>query len=457
MPELPDMVPNNSWKQSSWKDTPREFILKYLPYLPWIAISIAIALGIAWVKLRYSVEYFSASGTMLLRSEKSSNDKLEELLQNKQSVNIKNEIEVLRSSILARRVVKALGLQTQYYNIGNVKSFMLYKNNPFVLDIVQQADSSNAFGFSIIVKDDSRFTLKGSTKDILFGETFGFDGNKMRLLLTGITNPAAGDSKEYSLFWMPVDNAIGTVNGSLAVNQVGTNTTILAINHVSQSSLMSADIINQLMVEYNASNIEEKNQTSANTLHFIDERLDTISRELKGIEGRSQQFAEKHKIVDVEGQAKIYSEKLSDIESQWIQQQVRVRIIEDLMHYLSDPDKANKVVYNVLDVEEPTLAPLIASYNQLQIERLTKLQSMPVGNDIIKKLDISIDKLRTDIMESLRNVRRSYDVILNSLASQNKSTEGQLLAIPGMTYQAASIQRQQKILEELYKIGRAHV
>ena len=98
----------SKWKEKSWTATPRDFIAKYIRFLPWIVISIAIALSIAWVKLRYSIPYYSAVGTMLVRSESrgAANDKLEDLLQNKQSLNIRNEVEVLKSSILTLRVVK---------------------------------------------------------------------------------------------------------------------------------------------------------------------------------------------------------------------------------------------------------------------------------------------------------------------------------------------------------------
>ena len=54
-------------------------------------------------------------------------------------------------------------------------------------------------------------------------------------------------------------------------------------------------------------------------------------------------------------------------------------------------------------------------------------------------------------MESLRNVRRSYDVILNSLASQNKSTEGQLLVSYSRNDRQLRLYTLLKILEELYK------
>src|SRR5438067_1321437 len=160
-------VKQSNWKANSWATTPKDFILKYIRYLPWVVLSVAIALCIAWVKLRYSIPYYSAHGSMLIRAEtrSTSNDKLDELLQSKQSMNIRNEVEVLKSTELASRVVKALGLGTQYLNIGKVKYYVLYNNSPFRLELKNESDTLQPFSIPLTVKDAVHFTIKGVKRD----------------------------------------------------------------------------------------------------------------------------------------------------------------------------------------------------------------------------------------------------------------------------------------------------
>lgn len=433
--------------------SPREYILRYVRYLPLIIISVALALGIAWIKLRYSVPYYKAQGAMLLRESKttSGDDKLEDLLQNRQGVNIRNEIEVMQSSLLAKRVVKALNLQVQYYNLGKVRNSLLYKNSPFSLDILRWKDSSKPFSFSIVIKDANRFSFVNENRTYLFGETFVFEGNQMRLLLTGSSDPNAYDSKEFSVSWMPADYAIGLVNGQLNVAIVNNNTSILNLTLLSEHPQMAADIIDQLMKEYNKSNIEEKNQTAVNTLQFIDESLDTIKAELSGIERTIQQFSERNKAMSLDIQAQTYLENLAAGDNKIVEQQVRLRVVNYMIHYLDRSENSYKLVPNVLDVAEPTLLPLINNYNQLQLERQTKLQTMPPGNQIIKNIEINVEKLRQDIVENLNNVKKSYEITLTGAQEKSKKMEGELLSLPGKGKQLAEISRQQKILEDLYK------
>lgn len=445
---------HSQWKERSWVATPREFIGKYIRFLPWIILAVSIALVFAWVKLRYTMPQYSASGNMLVRSESrgNGNDKLEELLQNKQMVNIRNEVEVLKSSILALRVVKALGLRTQYLNIGKVKNTVLYNDSPFRLQIEGNTDSLAAFTLPITAKDDSRFIINhDNKKEYLYGETFTYAGARMRLLLSGKGSPSQAESKEYSINWTQAENAVGLVTGSLNVSIVGGNTTILGISILSGNPEMASDIINQLMKEYNAANVEEKNQTSVNTLAFIDERLDTIRAELSGVERAVQRFSETNKAINLESQTESYIENLSESGNEIIQQQVKLNIVEYLINYLSTESNKNKLVPSVLNVEEPTLPPLISSFNQMQLERQTKLQTVPATNQIIVTLDQNIEKLRQDIIESLNNVKRGYQIALSSMENKSRQTESQLLSLPGKGKQLAEISRQQKILEELYK------
>src|SRR6266700_1431984 len=87
-------------KDTSWKLGPREFVLKYLRYLPWIVICASLALVAAFVKIRWTNPIFKASSSMLISSEHaggSQSDRFDALFMNQGSDNLNNEIDILRS------------------------------------------------------------------------------------------------------------------------------------------------------------------------------------------------------------------------------------------------------------------------------------------------------------------------------------------------------------------------
>ena len=79
----------------SWTVGPREFIFKYIKYLPWLLASIAIALGLAYLKIRYMPRIYHVQSSMLIKSDRpgsGQNDRFSEMFMNPGVSNLSNEI-----------------------------------------------------------------------------------------------------------------------------------------------------------------------------------------------------------------------------------------------------------------------------------------------------------------------------------------------------------------------------
>jgi len=107
----------------------RDLFYKYVRFLPLFLLSVAFALFIAYIYLRYATPIYNAGGTMLIKSDQKNgagNDKFEDVFVNSRNSNIQSEIEVLKSKPLMERVVKKLNLQFNYYVIGKIKTINIY-------------------------------------------------------------------------------------------------------------------------------------------------------------------------------------------------------------------------------------------------------------------------------------------------------------------------------------------
>src|SRR5258707_14948380 len=98
----------NTAKSELWSLSFRDLFYKYVRFLPLFLISVAFALFIAFVYLRYATSIYNAAGTLLIKSEQQGggrNDKFEDVFVNSRTSNIQSEIEVLKSRPLMERVV----------------------------------------------------------------------------------------------------------------------------------------------------------------------------------------------------------------------------------------------------------------------------------------------------------------------------------------------------------------
>src|ERR1700676_4767118 len=100
MPETSNGLPHpeSSSTELSWKLGPRDFILKNLKYIPWIIICGAIAIVLAYLKIRYSNPIYLVQSSMLINNTGpggGKGDRFDALMMTPGTENLTNEIQIL--------------------------------------------------------------------------------------------------------------------------------------------------------------------------------------------------------------------------------------------------------------------------------------------------------------------------------------------------------------------------
>ncbi|MDH7463650.1 polysaccharide biosynthesis tyrosine autokinase [Chitinophagaceae bacterium 26-R-25] len=434
----------------------KDFILKYLKYLPWILLCGIIGLVIAYTKLRYTVPLYSARSSMLIQNNQlgggsaSSDSKLGALFMNPSGgMNLNNEMLILQSKPMLKRVVQNLNLQTQYYSVGNVKSSLLYRNNPIELVPLDTAYANTTFALDIQVVDRNSFTINNDPKKHAFGQPFAFGSFNYKLLKTGDLNQAGSEVPRFLITHNSLSSVADGFKGALGVAHAE-GTDVLNLAATTENKDLCADILTNIMAVYDSMNIEDRNRIAQITLQFIDNRLDTIKKELSGVEKNLQDFMEKNSLYDVDAQASNYLERYDEYFKQQTESNVKLSIINWLANYLSNKSNYDKLVPTTLGIEEPALADYILSYNKLQLEREASLRSVPEGNPIIQKMDVSLDKMRRDMIEVLNNIRSSYSLTSKNLQTNTQNAQSELQSMPNKTRQLLEIKRKQQIMQDLF-------
>ena len=116
----------NSEESKNQKLTAKEVMLKYVAYFPLFVLSLSLFLVAAFLYLRYAVPVYTVNTTLLIKDDQgrggSGSDELESMIFLKKSINLDNEIEILRSQTLVRRVVDSLDFNYSYENNDHLKS-----------------------------------------------------------------------------------------------------------------------------------------------------------------------------------------------------------------------------------------------------------------------------------------------------------------------------------------------
>lgn len=441
-------------EEKKFRLSPKELVFKYIIYLPFIVAFVGISLFCAYIYLRYQIPYYNSSISLLIKDERGSRgsggtEALDEIVLFKSRTNLANEIEVLKSATLMENVVKELGLNTQYWIEGNLKRSEFYNNRFFLYEGLSKIDSSRSFTVVLKFNDKQHFMVEGldnqwyAAGQVIHGHHGDF---KIHLL-----HPEAVNTQnKYSVQWQPPFSAAAGYAGGLGIRQLNNHASILKIDLVTEIPQKGIDILNGLVRAYNQSVVANKNKVIESTVKFIDDRLVLLSAELGKVEQGLQDFRQKNEIIDIETQGQSQFALLNENEEKLSELEVRIRVIDMIDEYVRNPQKKYSLVPSSLGIDDPTLQTMVASYNQLQLEREQKIQVMPAANPTVKAMEAQLENVRLSILESLHNIRKPAFSQRKLLLNEQEQLRFQVRSVPHKERELLEIARQQGIKEKLY-------
>lgn len=456
--ENPILTNNTGEKRPArtWKLSPKDFLFKYLRFLPWVIVSVAFFICLAYIKNRYAIHIYRVQSSLLIKNERqngnSKDERFEELFMSQSSANLSNEIEILKSTPVLARVAGDLHLQTVYHNKGSVKSSLLYPSSPITIDLMQLGDSSRNFGYQVTVLDSRRYLLNESKTPLFFGQILERGGYRFRMLWDSTVNVHSFGTPVFNIDWHPKISAAQSLVSSLKVIQTNDQATILTLSFESENGTLCQDVLNTLMAVYDTLMVEDKNRIADNTLRFINARLFELSDTLKGVQGGLESFMIRNQAFDMENQSKTYLEKIGDAGQLQSEMEVKLSVVDYLLKYIADKKNIYELVPTNLGIEDAALLQLIGEYNRMQLERAANLKTTPATNPLIANIENTLEKVRTNIYTALTNVRQAYSIADLNINKKNQDLQDRITSLPGKSMQLLNIGRKQKILEDLYSL-----
>lgn len=433
------------------KFTPKEFLFKYLVYLPFFIASIVISVAFAYLYLRYQIPYYNSFISILIKDDKNAQpaDALNEIVLFKPKTNLANEIEILKSVTLMSKVVSAINLNTQCWIEGKLKRSEVYGNAPFTLEIVSAEDTNASYTLILQFNKKGYFQVQG-LPDQWHQANELIHGNRRDFKITNINVTALNTEYKYIIRRVSSMEMAAGVAAQLGIRQLNRDATILSINIVTENRQKGLDILNELVKAYNNNIVENKNRVIENTVKFIDGRLILVTSELDKADQSVQNFRQKNEIIDLDKQGNAQSDELKTLTEKLDEQEVRLQVIDMITQYIGSPGKKYSLVPSSLGIDDPTLLTLVTNYNELQIEHAEKLKVMPAANPVMQVLENSIEKVRISLVENLSNIQRATKSIRNSLLTNYNNLRNEIRKVPLKEKELLEIARQQGIKEKLY-------
>lgn len=455
-----------------------EIVFKYLVYWPWFIISVIVCLAAAFVYLRYSTPVYSVYSTVLIketdpRSKMSGSNALMALQDVggfSMTSNFDNEVEILKSVSLAKKVVTDMGLYISTYRCRTFGyALPLYKNTPLnvYMNPLEADKLKGIVSLDIKYATSGQLSVKGEYN--IIDEEYKIEEQQFTTLPAVLTTPvgvitiskneayieeegkAAEDTHLRSVIVRPLA-AAQAYSANLSVEPTSKTTTIAAVTLQTGNTLLGMDYINNLIRQYNNDANDEKNQVASKTAEFIDERLAIINKELGSTETEMAEFKQRAGVTDVKTDAQLVLEENTRYEQQRIQNATQISLVEFLKSYINNPANANEVIPANVGLEDQGLTSVISQYNTMLIERKKLLRTSSESNPAVINLNTGIEAMRTSVQTSVESVLEGLKITKADLDRKANRLESRISNAPQYEKEFLNISRQQEIKAQLYTI-----
>lgn len=435
----------------------REWLINYLRNWPWFLVAILFTVSIGIFYIRNTVPQYMATTTFLIRGAEGggskSGDLIESALSGKGTINLNNEMRLIKSGKLMERTVAKNGFNISYYIKGRILNSEVYNAIPFSLIAKQITDSNSVYRLHI-----TKIYIMGGS--FLYGsekkqKSYSFHWN-VPFAISGQTFVLApkrvigNEEVEYIVNWLPPRVEAQKQSQNLTVSPVDTRSSLLQLSLKTENVEKGKDVLNALLNEFNLSDIEDRNKIYESTVQFIDDRLSAISNELKGVEGNLESYQGSNQLIDIKaqtsqslGNTEVGAKNVTDIA-------VKQGLADMILEYFNNPGNINKLVPSSIDLGDATLNLIVGQYNELQIKKQRETPMVAPNSTVMQDINSQLATLRASILETLDNIKKNLQFRETNMRQQNSQTKSFLSSVPHNERVMQEIKRKQSVTEGLY-------
>ncbi len=438
----------------------KSIFFKYIRYWYLFVITIPIGLIGGYIKSKYTKPLFEISTTLLLKDDQngmSSKDKdvLKELNLFSTSVNIKNEIEILRSNKMAAQTANAMNIQVAYFKEKKTYDIEVYTTSPFIVKFdTSQHELPYNKKFQIIPLSQREYNLVSEDIPSLngkyyFGQLLKYKDFKFTLVANSKWQYSFQKQNYFFYFVSPL--SLCAALSSLKIELRGKDITVVQLTLTGQNLHKSVDVLNTLTRVYMEKSLEKKNQKAINTIQFINEQLAQISDSLNITESRLQDFKSGNMMINLSRGGQTYIDQMNLLESQKSVNLIQIKYLEYLKKYINDNKKFNELcVPSTMGIQDDLLNELISQLIIADAQLQEVQYSSKRNNKIIDKINFKILTLKHSIFENLNNLLTVNNISLNDLVVRQDSLDRTIRKLPVKERELLGIERKFKLNDDIY-------
>lgn len=433
----------------------------FVPRWRWFVVSLFVTLSVAALYLLSTPAIYTRTAAILVKDDSKNAatsggmGEFTDFGLFKSNTNINNELLTLASPTLMTEVVTRLNLNETFSVRRGLKQVDLYKSAPVIVSFAGKTDESVGFTIELSTKNTfvlSDFNVSGEAT----GETFSGRMNDSIRTSAGtliisvtprLTDDFIGTPVQYYKGGLRAVTDYYTSN--LRAELGNEDATIINLSIDDPSIRKAEDILSTLIEVYNENWIQDKNQIAISTSQFIGDRLGVIENELGHVDENISSYKSEHLLPDVRAASSLYMTQSVENKKELLTLNDRLSTAKYIRQELNNKQPSQPLPTNS-GIDNSNIEGQMGEYNNMVLERNRLIANSSEKNPLVKDLTGSLQSMQKTIIQSVDNLIVSLNTQISSIRRQEATTIGQLASNPNQAKYLLSVERQQKVKEELY-------
>ena len=439
----------------------------------WFILSLVVTCGIATYYNLTTPNVYQRTASLMIKDESKAQgigsdvaSMFSDMGMGNMKSNVNNELIAIQSPAVLLETGKRLKLDVDYAIDGRFHKEALYGADlPVTVDFIGFTDEQSG-SFKLQLKGDGSYViskLKGVTRDNLpVDDSDEITGRIGQIIRTPLGKIKVDKAPAFTQFVSGEDEPVlyvsrcnvyamtDRIKGSLSASLSDVKSTVIDLTYKDVLAKRAEDVINTIITVYRKNWLEDKNQMTISTSHFITERLGVIERELGDVDKNISAFKSSNLLPDVEAAAQQYMQKSTEVDKQIMDLNSRLAIAQYIRNYLTGKVGKNQLLPSNTGIESPGIEQQITEYNKNQLERNNIVANSSEQNPLVADYDQSLASMRKSIAASLDNFVVTLKTQLGTLQANEAATTSQIASNPNQAKYLQTVGRQQKVKEALY-------
>lgn len=442
---------------------PIDIVILLVSHWPWILLCLLLSWGVAEYIILISRPVYTRTASILIKDAHKSTGMMAgggqfaDAVLAGQSIDLNNEVFMLRSPALMTSVIKRLDLQMEYSVEGRFHRATYYGSSLPIQVEMRDATDHEAFGFKIELHADSTYVLSNLYRNYAEYNDKRLVGKLNNVIMTPIGRICVKPSAFYFASDFPIDVERHSLQATLAFYSSeldvssNENSSIINLRIDDHDQQKAEDILYSLISIYNEQWMKDRNQVSISTNEFISDRLRVIEEELGSVEGDITTYKSQNLILgSAEATAGAYMGQAQTARTQQIELNNQLYMARSVRSYLTNDQNSNQLLPASQGFSNSGIAGQISEYNTLLLRRNNLVTASSLQNPLVQDLDMQLSVLRQNLIGTIDAHIEELNMLIRSAQSVQASGNSKVASAPTQSRHLLSIERQQKIKESLY-------